>query len=158
MLCSGNYNAFIGFQKGDYEDPALIRRALCDVDGKSTPPVLSSSGSSSDDSGTSKTACYRRLHADKPFIPGFFARQSASMSVVTNWAGFYKQLVLGNGEEECQHKRHCPLFVPVVPSVMPGAVIFKSDDNTTCLYVLEGKKQLLQGLVDMGVVLTPNNN
>ena len=75
----GNYESVIGYQKGDYEEPARIRQSL---------------------------KLYKRIHADRPILPGFFAKKRATLTLITNWSGFYHQIRIPDAE----HIVHFPVF------------------------------------------------
>ena len=91
---------------------------------------------------------YRRVHADKAILPSFWTKRKAINSVVTNWAGFYEQIVL----EGCEHVSHCPVFMSNMPAVMPGAVIYKSDKNTLNIMAVQGKRVFVDELIKQGAV------
>lgn len=151
----------MGYAKIDFQQPEDIRASIAKrEDG---PDVLavpdsvrsaSASFSSKDlaDLGrkTNSLLCgqYRRLRSDKPILPSFCAKRTAITSVVTNWAGFYEQIVM----EGCEHMNHFPVFGSKMPAVMPGAIIYKSDKDTLNIMAVQGKPVFVDTLVKLGAV------
>jgi len=144
----GNYEAVVGFCKADFQQPEDIRASITKrndgPDVLSVPDAMRSATSPLSNKEltalgvkTNAQLCgqYRRLGNDKPILPSFCAKRRAIVSVVTNWAGFYEQIVL----QGCEHVKHFPVFFSTMPAVMPGAVIYKSNQNTLNILAVQGK-------------------
>ena len=157
----GNYEGVLGYSKVDFQQPEDIRASIAKrTGGPDMLPVpesvrsSASSFSSKDlaDLGiqTNAMLCgqYTRLRGDKPILPSFCAKRTATTSVVTNWAGFYEQITL----EGCEHLNHFPVFFSNMPAVMPGAVIYKSDKNTLNIMAVQGNPVFVDALVKLGAV------
>lgn len=76
---AGNYEALVGYQREDFASPELIRQSLSD---------------------------FRRPLSGK--LPGFFRSTRVKLGVITNWATFYRDIVLPG----CELLFHRPVIDP----------------------------------------------
>eukprot|EP00602_Paraphysomonas_sp_CaronLab_P012831 CAMPEP_0185042668 /NCGR_PEP_ID=MMETSP1103-20130426/42485_1 /TAXON_ID=36769 /ORGANISM="Paraphysomonas bandaiensis, Strain Caron Lab Isolate" /LENGTH=238 /DNA_ID=CAMNT_0027582773 /DNA_START=499 /DNA_END=1212 /DNA_ORIENTATION=+ len=105
---AGNYEGVIGYQREDYASPSLIRKSL---------------------------QKYKRFHADIPLLRGFFARNRAVLSMVTNWSGFYSHILLPG---ECTHVAHFPVFTTLnMPYVLTVGILFMVNENQIAVLSIE---------------------
>lgn len=120
---AGNYEGAVAFQRGDYESPVLIRRSL------------------------------RYLHrsvTDGPLLPGFFARQRARISVISNWTSFYGDVTLPG----CSQRIHMPIFMEQ-RTPMNVAVLYMAEKDNPALMTFEENREshpVMQMLSSRGVV------
>lgn len=96
------------YQKGDYETPALIRESL--------------------------QSNYQRHNSQVPVMPGFCRRRRAMLCLVTNWSGFYHEIVL----PASRHVVHLPIWETIHdPYVVAVCVIFMLSQNKPALFSVE---------------------
>ena len=107
----GNYEANVPYFRGDVESPALIRQSIRNVDGG-----------------------FRARRAGSPAteIPTFFTLVRNKTSIITNWATFYRDVVLQydvDGQEPRSHnpKLHFPILQPdgIITSIWNNGIIFR---------------------------------
>ncbi len=107
----GNYEANVPYFSGDVETPALIRQSIRDADGG-----------------------FRARRAGLPptEIPKFFTLVRNKMAIITNWATFYRDVVLQDAAPDKQArpnnpKLHLPIMEPdgIITSVRNSAIIFR---------------------------------
>ena len=154
----------------DYQQPEHIRASITKRQGgpvrlpvpasvratyaTASTPTASPPASSQDivhvlgrDTATLLRGQYRRLRSDKPILPTFCAKRKSILSFATNWAGFYEQIVL----EGSEHVTHFPVFISNA-AIIPGAVIYKSDQDTLNILAVQGKPVFVETLVQLGAV------
>ena len=88
----GNYEANVPYFPGDVENPALIRQSIRSADGG-----------------------FRARRAGSPLtaIPGFSTLIRNRTTIITNWASFYRDLVLRDGEADTiAPSLHLPIMEP----------------------------------------------
>ncbi len=107
----GNYEANVPYFKGDVETPALIRQSIRNADG-----------------------AFRARRAGLPptQIPKFFTLVRNKCAIITNWATFYRDVVLqDNAPDNETHsynpKLHLPIMEPdgIITSVWNNGIIFR---------------------------------
>ena len=107
----GNYEANVPYFQGDVESPALIRQSIRNPDGG-----------------------FRARRAGSPptEIPMFFTLVRSNSAIITNWATFYRDVVLQDnteGKEPPPHnpKLHFPIMEPdgIITSVWNNGIIFR---------------------------------
>jgi len=114
---SGNYEANIPYFRGDIENPALIRQSIRNIDG---------------------TFRARRAGVPATKIPEFMTLLHNKSALITNWATFYRDLVLQDKRSEaessenieCQPqnpKLHFPIMESsgIITSVWNNGIIFR---------------------------------
>lgn len=112
---AGNYEANVPYFRGDIENPALIRQSIRNIDGT-----------------------FRAHRAGMPAteIPEFMTLLHNKSALITNWATFYRDLVLqGQGSEEREGKEyrtlnpklHFPIMESngIITSVWNNGIIFR---------------------------------
>jgi len=102
----GNYEANVPYFPGDVESPALIRQSIRSADG----------GFRARRAGSPPTA-----------IPGFSTLIRNKTTIITNWASFYRDLVLRDGgAETIAPTLHLPIMEPdgFITSVWNSGVVF----------------------------------
>ena len=107
----GNYEANVPYFQGDIENPALIRQSIRDVDGG-----------------------FRARRAGSPAteIPKFFTLVRNKSALITNWATFYRDVVLqgdtkGKESRPYNPKLHFPILETdgIITSVWNNGIIFR---------------------------------
>jgi hypothetical protein len=103
----GNYEANVPYFKGDLETPALIRQSIRDTDGR-----------------------FRARRAGLPptEIPKFLTLVRNKSAIITNWATFYRDVVLQDNETPPYNpKLHLPIMEPdgIITSVWNNGIIFR---------------------------------
>lgn len=107
----GNYEANVPYFPGDVETPALIRQSIRDADGS-----------------------FRAKRAGSPEtdIPGFRKLLRNRISIISNWASFYCDVILqdnahDNRESTIKPKLHLPIMEPdgLITSVWNNAIVFR---------------------------------
>ncbi|MGL1862366.1 MAG: hypothetical protein OCC46_07570 [Pseudodesulfovibrio sp.] len=108
---AGNYEANIPYFPGDVENPSLIRQSISDVD-----------------------SMFRAMRAGSPSteIPNFLTLVRNRSALITNWATFYRDVVLmdivpDNETSSFNPKLHLPIMEPdgIITSVWNNAIIFR---------------------------------
>jgi len=104
---AGNYEANVPYYKGDVETPALIRQSIRNADGK-----------------------FRARRAGLPptEIPKFLTLLRNNSTIITNWATFYRDVVLQDNETHPYNpKLHLPIMEPdgIITSVWNNSIIFR---------------------------------
>jgi hypothetical protein len=103
---AGNYEAVLYYQPEDFASAQLIRASL--------------------DNGR----CKRTVTG--PILPGFMQRCKATISIISNWCGFYYAVQMPG----CNEVLHTPYFKPhKVP--MHFGLIYKMNKDTTALMTVE---------------------
>jgi len=107
----GNYEANVPYFQGDVESPALIRHSIRNVDG----------GFRARRAGSPPTA-----------IPKFFTLVRNNSAILTNWATFYRDVVLQDNTEGKERilrnpKLHFPIMETdgIITSVWNSGIIFR---------------------------------
>ncbi len=107
----GNYEANVPYFPGDVETPALIRQSIRKADGGFHA---------------------RRASSPPTEIPGFFTLLRNKSTIITNWATFYRDVVLqssapGKGEHPQKPRLHLPMMEPdgLITSVWNSGIIFR---------------------------------
>jgi hypothetical protein len=103
----GNYEANVPYFPGDVETPALIRQSIRNADGR-----------------------FRARRAGLPptEIPKFMTLVRNKSAIITNWATFYRDVVLQDNETPPYNpKLHLPIMEPdgIITSVWNNGIIFR---------------------------------
>ena len=107
----GNYEANVPYFPGDVETPTLIRQSICSADGR-----------------------FRAHRAGSPptEIPNFLKLVRNKCAIITNWATFYRDVVLqdntpGNATRLYNPKLHLPIIETdgIITSVWNNGIIFR---------------------------------
>jgi len=107
----GNYEANVPYFPGDVETPALIRQSIRNADGG-----------------------FRARRAGSPptEVPKFFTLVRNQMAIITNWATFYRDVVLQDVAADKQARPnnpilHLPIMEPdgIITSIWNNAIIFR---------------------------------
>jgi hypothetical protein len=104
---AGNYEANVPYFKGDVETPALIRQSIRDADGG-----------------------FRARRAGLPptGIPKFMTLVRNKSAIITNWATFYRDVVLQDAEARSHiPKLHLPIMESdgLITSVWNNGIVFR---------------------------------
>jgi len=108
---AGNYEANVPYFPGDVETPDLIRQSIRDTDGR-----------------------FRARRAGFPSteIPTFFTLVRNKSAIITNWATFYRDVVLQDNAQDNKTdsyipKLHLPIMEPdgIITSVWNNGIIFR---------------------------------
>lgn len=100
-LHAGNYEFVVAYQRADFASPELIRASL----GPPVEALHTLGGAAALETGAGVTTRVRRAHGDAPF-PGLLSTAAGSTCLVTNWAGFYRDVAI----PDATLLRHEPLF------------------------------------------------
>ena len=104
---AGNYEANVPYFKGDVETPVLIRQSIRNADGS-----------------------FRARRAGLPptEIPKFLTLIRSKSAIITNWATFYRDVVLQDNETHPYNpKLHLPIMEPdgIITSIWNNSIIFR---------------------------------
>lgn len=119
---AANYQANIPCFTGDVESPSLIRRSICEADGK-----------------------FRARRAGSPStrIQGFLTLLRNNSALITNWATFYHDAVLAGNDSENETRQykprlHLPTMEPdgLITSVWNNAIIFRPRSGELAILII----------------------
>jgi len=104
---AGNYEANVPYFKGDIATPALIRQSIRNEDGG-----------------------FRACRAGVPptDVPGFATLVRNNSAIITNWASFYRDVILqGNEALPLNPKLHLPIMESdgIITSVWDNGIVFR---------------------------------
>ena len=114
---AGNHIESIHMFKDEMATPLDVRRAVTPEPGRAGAPLP-------------------RYHTARPDAPGTITRLKGNVAVVTNWSGFYTDMVLPGAAQIV----HLPLFLLSWAgrrTFQGFAVIFRPNKNEVALYTLE---------------------
>jgi hypothetical protein len=107
----GNYEANVPYFPGDVETPALIRQSIRNADGRFHA---------------------RRAGSPPTEIPKFLTLVRNKTAIITNWASFYRDVVLQDNAPDTEThsynpKLHLPIMEPngIITSVWNNGIIFR---------------------------------
>jgi len=118
----GNYEANVPYFKGDVETPALIRQSIRNADGR-----------------------FRARRAGLPptEIPKFLTLVRNKSAIITNWATFYRDVVLqdnppDNETHPYNPKLHLPIMEPdgIITSVWNNGIIFRPRTDELGMFMI----------------------
>ena len=105
---AGNYEANVPYFRGDVEQPALFRRSIRDADGGFRA---------------------RRTGSPATDLPGFSTLLRNNTAIITNWASFYREVVLTDDAEpgELTPELHLPIMESdgLITSVWQNGIVFR---------------------------------
>jgi hypothetical protein len=115
---AGNYEANVPYFKGDVETPALIRQSIRDAD-----------------SG------FRARRAGLPHteIPKFMTLVRNRSAIITNWATFYRDVVLQDAETRSHSPRlHLPIMESdgLITSVWNNGIVFRPRAGELGMFII----------------------
>jgi hypothetical protein len=104
---AGNYEANVPYFRGDVENPALIRQSIRNADGSFRA---------------------RRVGLPATGIPKFLTLIRSRSAIITNWATFYRDVILQDNEAlPLKPKLHLPIMESngIITSIWNNAIVFR---------------------------------